>query len=95
MHGRSDKGHGALADGALLAEHGSTTQFARFFIVLVLAEFFFQTASLQQLLESAQGRAYRFSIVNAHPDGHKTSLAVSLHKLNGRADPEHNWDSSL
>jgi hypothetical protein len=54
-------------DGVLLAQFGSATNFAGFFIMLAFAQLFVQTASLQELLEAAQGRADWFFVVNAHP----------------------------
>src|SRR5262245_49471175 len=59
--------HAGLADGALLAQLGATSGLARLFVILALAEFLLNSATLEQLLETAQGQGDRLSVVNAHP----------------------------
>src|SRR5205814_10004632 len=66
---RSDRGGPltGLADGALLAQLGPTTDFARLLVVLALAQLLLQPTPLQEFLEPAQGRRDRFPVMHTHP----------------------------
>src|SRR5262249_29812346 len=60
----------ALANGALFAQLGPAARLAGLLVVLTLAQFLLEPAALQQLLEAAQGRTNRFSVMDTHPQWH-------------------------
>src|SRR5262249_36491567 len=66
----ADAGLG-FADGALLAQFRAPPRLTGLFVILAFAEFFLNPASLQQLLEPAQGQSDRLSFVNTHPQRHR------------------------
>jgi hypothetical protein len=56
-----------FADGVLLAKLGSPPKLAWLFVVFAFAKLFVQTASFEQLFETAKGGTDGFFVVNAHP----------------------------
>jgi hypothetical protein len=60
-------GNPGFSDRILLAKFGPAANFARLLIVFALAKLLVQTASFEELFESAQSRTDRFFIVHAHP----------------------------
>jgi hypothetical protein len=59
--------HLALEDGALFAQLGAPPSLAGFYVMFALAEFFLEATPFDKLLEAAQGRTNRFTVVDAHP----------------------------
>jgi len=63
-----------LADGAQLAQLGAPPRLTGLLVVFPLAQLLGQAAPLEQLLEAAQGRADRLTVVDAHPQRHGYSF---------------------
>jgi hypothetical protein len=56
-----------LADGALLAQFGATPGFAGFFVVFAFSQFFLDSATFKQFLETPQSQADRLAVMHTHP----------------------------
>src|SRR5436305_14904917 len=73
-----------LADGGLLAQFRASAGFTGLLVILAFPQLFLNPASLQQLLEAAQGQTNRLPLVDAHPQRHASPLTHSPFRGIGR-----------